>query len=419
MRNTKYEMDNRNWFCKLKTGNWKLILSCFLCPVCSVCFAQTDSAYRISLILPFQTESTVERLDTFTNAHSYFAASRIHLDEDAITSLDFYQGLLQALRESTDSTKIQLSIYDCLSNDSITTEILKTPELKKSNIIIGAVSTANSKLVAEYCKQNKIVNIQPFTPSKSLTSDNPYHLKLAPTIDAHVDALFNSIVDSFAGSNIIIYTPDAEKSLTVAQRFDSLFRAYNKTAEKKFTVAFINTKDMMLNGKKTNATEQLKTEKTNVMIITSFDESFINGNLRLLHDNLQGNHIIVYGMPTWLNGDILRLDYVNDFNTRLSDAFNVDSTKKETQTFVANYELLFNAAPTKYAFLGYDAMHFVLSALKEYGKDFLSQISTQRYNGTAFKFDISKNKKGNAVSYYENRFVNVFQVKDYQLKKVW
>ena len=60
-----------------------------------------------------------------------------------------------------------------------------------------------------------------------------YYLKIAPTIDAHTDAMFNSIVDSFPGANVIIYTPEAEKSLSVAQRFDSLFLDYNKTAEQK------------------------------------------------------------------------------------------------------------------------------------------------------------------------------------------
>lgn len=412
---------NLPWFNNIRqTTNRKLFLSIVLCLAFYDSFSQTDSAFRISLILPFQSETTTERLDTFTNAHSYFAATKIHIDEEAITSLDFYQGVLQAVRQSADSTRIILQVYDCHNSDSITQEVLKDTAIGKSNIIIGAVSTSNSKLVAEYCKQHKIVNIQPFTPSKSLTSDNPYHLKLAPTIDSHVDALFNSIVDTFAGSNVIIYTPDVDRSLTVAQRFDSLFKAYNKTAAVKFTVAFLNTKTMLLNGKKTTATEQLKTGKTNVLIITSFDESFINGNLRLLHDDLKEKKIVVYGMPTWLSGDILRLDYINDFNTHLSDAFALDSTQKETINFRAAYQSLFNVEPAKYACLGFDAMNFILSSLKDYGKDFLNNISTQHYSGTGFQFDFFKNKKGDAsINYYENRFVNVFKVENYQLKKVW
>ena len=37
---------------------------------------------------------------------------------------------------------------------------------------------------------------------------------MAESIDAHIAAMFNSIVDSFPAANIILYTPNAEKSLS-------------------------------------------------------------------------------------------------------------------------------------------------------------------------------------------------------------
>ena len=272
----------------------QLFLSCVLCFVFCVCYAQSDSIYRIGLILPFQTESTMEKLDAYSSAHDFFTASRINLNEDAATSLDFYEGALQSLDELNDGLKIELSVYDNWNSDSITKEILKKDELKKLDVIIGSVSSTSAKLVADYCKLNRIINIQPFTPSKSLTSENPYHIKLAPTIDAHTSAMFNSIVDSFPGSNIIIYTPNSEKSTSIAAQFDSLFKDYNQTASRKFTVALLNTKDMMLNGKKATAKEQLKKDRANILILTSFEESFVNGNLRVLHDARDEYWMVVY-----------------------------------------------------------------------------------------------------------------------------
>jgi hypothetical protein len=366
----------------MKSTEFKILsLKCrgliFLSIVCSslvslTSFGQTDSSFRVAMILPLQTASTLYKLEAYSNAHDFATAQKIRLHEDAVTALDFYQGVLEAMNESHDSIKITLSVYDNWNSDSVTTEILKKPELKKQDVIIGSVSTSTAKLVADFCKKNQIVNIQPFTPSKSLGSDNPYHLKLAPTIDAHTDAMFNSIVDSFPGANVIIYTPDAERSLTIAQRFDSLFRDYDSTAEKKFTISFINTKDMLVNGKKTTASEQLKTGKRNVVIITSFDESFVNGNLRVLHEKLgRDSTIVVYGMPTWLNGDILRLDYVNDFHTRLSDSYNPDSPHSETFLFNHSYPENFGTEPSKYAYLGFDVFNFLSYNLSTYGRGVL------------------------------------------------
>lgn len=383
--------------------------------------AQNDSAYHIALILPFESENTIALFNDFNSAKDLYTASRIRIPDETQIALDFYQGLLQAINESKDSLKIKLNVYDCEGSDSVTSLLLKnTPELKKQDIIIGSVSTPESKLIADFCKKNKIINIQPFTPSKSLGADNPYHLKLAPTIDSHADALFNSIVDSFPGANIIIYTPDAENSVAVGHRLDSLFKDYNQTASPKFTVELLNANDMLLNGVKTTAAAQLQTGKPNIIVMTSFEESFVNGNLRVLFNERSKYNIIVYGMPNWLNGDILRLDYLNDYNTRISDGFYIDSTKAGVTVFSLNYKASYGNEPTRYSYLGYDVMGFVYRALTTYGKNFLDDICTQRYTGLAYKFDISKNKNNDgSINYYENRHVNVFKIQDYRLKKDW
>ncbi len=397
----------------------KLFILFFTVTSLNLSQAQTDSVYHIGLILPFQAASTTEKLEAYTNAHDLFTAQRIRLNDDAVISLDFYQGVLQALRENETGSSIELEVFDNWNSDSVTAEILKKPELKKLDLIIGSSSTSSAKLVADFCKQNKIVNVQPFSPSKTLASGNPYHLKLAPTIDAHVDALFNSMTDSFPGANVIIYTPNVEKSTSIAARFDSLFKDYNETTTVNFKVALLNTKDMLLNGKKTTAQEQLSKKAENIIIITSFDESFINGNLRLLHDNLVTDSITVYGMPTWLNGDILRLDYVNDFHTHLSDAFCIDSSRSQTREFMQHYYGHFSAEPTRFAYLGYDVSKFLLSNISDYGQDFLNHISTQHYNGTAYKFDIIKNSRPDGqTDFFENRYVNVLAVSNYRMTKV-
>ncbi len=390
------------------------------------------AVYRIGLVLPFQTYTTANRIEEFRTAHDVVSAHKIKINEDAIASLDFYEGFLQSLENRKDSFKIEVYAYDSWNSDSVTKAILKKPELKTMDVIIGGMNTATAKTVADYCKQNKIVNLQPFSPSKSLTTDNPYHIKLAPTIDSHVDNMFLSIVDSFPGGNIIIYTSNQEKDKSVALRFDSLFKDYNKTATTKFTTVLLNTSSMMVNGKKTTASEQLRAGKKNVWIITSFEESFINGNFRVLYNQRENFDIVAYGMPTWLNGDILRLDYVNDYQTRISDPFYVDTFQAQTKDFIAAYTSLYNHQPGRDAYLGYDVANFLIDAVAQNGTDFVAGIATQRYRGTGYTFDLAKNYNRNAttlpaalsgtvapVNFYENRHVNIYRVVDYQLRRVF
>ena len=397
------------------------ILFLALCVLSIFSFAQADTTvYKVGLLLPFEVQSTDTKFDEILNAHDLYTANRLRLDDDAVVALDFYQGVLQSLTEDSDSVKIELHVYDTWNSDSVTSALLKDPELKKMDFIIGSVSTPTAKLVADFCKTNKILNIQPFTPSKSLTVENPYHLKIAPTIDTHVDNLYQSVLDSFPDANIIIYTPKNEKSLSLAQRFDSLFKSYNSDAITKYTVAMLNTTDMMANGKKTTLDELINHNKVNILIITSYDEPFVQSTLRSVFEKNGKDNLVVYGLPTWLGGDILRLDYINNLHTRISDAFFADTSKAQTNYFIEHFVTRYHIEPSKYAYLGYDVLNFLMKSVKSYGKDFVAQIATQRFTGAAYKFDIvPAMKNAEIINYYENSHVNVLKVEDYRLKRVW
>ena len=391
---------------------------------CTFSYGQKDSiaSFNIALILPFQTEETKADIHSFMHAPDYFTANRVQLDEDALTSMDFYQGMLLALNQDTSNIRINLRLYDNQNTDSVTKLILAKPEMKKQDIIIGTVNYASAKSVAEFCKANKIINVQPFTPSKSLTTENQYHIKLAPTIDAHIDNMFQSVVDSFPIANIIIYSPapENETEWNAAKRLDSLFRDYNKTATLKYTVSLLNSKNMTVNGKKVTNAELLKEGKRNIWMITSFEESFANGNLRVMFPNIDKYDLIVYGMPTWLSGDVMRLDYVNNFHTRLTNPFYADTTAGKGDAFIASYKNEYYIEPSKDAYLGYDVANFLSRTLSFYGMDFPDLIATQRYTGLGYKFDIMKQyNAAGKLNYFENRHVNVFKVEDYKLQKVW
>ena len=406
---------------RIRLQLYSFVFFIIACCIAVSSFAQTDTTvYKIGLLLPFQSQNTDGKLDEILNAHDLYTANRIRFEDDALIALDFYQGLMQAATEDSDSVRIELHVYDNWNTDSATSEILKKPELKKMDFIIGSVSSSSAKLVADFCKDNKIMNIQPFTPSKSLTSENPYHLKIAPTIDAHIDNLYQSILDSFPDANIIIYTPKNEKGMYLAERFDSLFNNYNTAAETKYHVVMINTTDMIANGKKVTLGELISPVKTNILIITSYDEPFVQSTLRSVYEKNTKDNLVVYGLPTWLGGDILRLDYINNLHTRVSDVFFADTAKAKTRYFIENFTNRYHADPSKYAYLGYDVLNFLFKSIKTYGKDFVPQLATQRYTGAGYKFDIAVNMKdANTINYYENNHVNVLKVEDYRLKRVW
>lgn len=398
----------------------KLFHLLLLCGSVKLAAAQTDSlpVYHVGLMLPFQTQASLKDIEDFFSAPDYFTASHISIDNFSVEALDFYRGTLQALQQSTDSLHINLHVYDCWNSDSVTWEWLKNPELKKLDVIIGPSATSNARLVAEFCNKNKIINLQPFTPSKSLTNNNPYHVKLAPTIDAHIDNLFLSVLDSFTTANVIIYAPDNDLGASSAQRLDSLFKDYNATATTKFNV--VNATAKKLAAVKKSLGSYIKNGADNLLFITAFEGSFVNGTLRNLIDEVKEANIIVYGMPTWPSSEIIRLDYLNTFHTRISEPFYADTAKERTNRFISEYTTQSGRYPSEMAFMGFDVTQYLLYMLASYGKDFPTMGIGERYIGTGYKFDVVKETSSTTqTNYFENRHVNVFKIEDYRLQKIW
>lgn len=382
--------------------------------------AQTDSLYHVAFILPFNAEHTYFRLEEFLDATDVTIANKVRISEESTLALEFYRGAKIAIEQHQNDKKMQWHFFDNSSSDSLTAALLLNPVFKKMHVIVGSAGSADAAKVAEFCRVNKIINIQPFVPRKSLGHYNNYHLKLVPTIETHVDNMFLSIVDSFAGANVIIYTPGSDINLSIAQRFDSLFTNYNKSAAKKFNVVFINTKDMLVNGKKTTAAEQLKTGQKNVWILTSFDENSVSGSFRVMYENRNKYDIAVYGMPNWLNLENMRLDYLNHFNVRISDAYYFDSTAVLSRTFAENFAASYKLPVNRNSCMGYDVVNFISTALQQHGNEMLDKLPSSRYKGAGYVFDIHQNKSVDGlINYYETKHANVFMLRDYTLQKIW
>jgi hypothetical protein len=61
---------------------------------------------------------------------------------------------------------------------------------------------------------------------KSTPSENPYLVRLLPTIDAHLQKEYEMVIDSFADKNIIVYTTrKVQFDLAAARQLDTLFKS--------------------------------------------------------------------------------------------------------------------------------------------------------------------------------------------------
>ena len=376
-----------------------------------------DSTIRVGLILPFEAQSSADKLYSSMSDKEGARNDNTSLREATIEALDFYEGLKYALNNSTSKQKISFYVFDSQNSDSLVQELVKDDSLRACDIIIGPTTSNQAKTIAAFCKKNKIINVQPFVASKSFSTENPYLVRFMPTIDAHLQKEYEMVIDSFSDANIIVYTTKRERDLSAARQLDTLFKSYNDINTHKLRYTFINSTDSTIPAAKRTLSTYILPKQQNVVLMTCYDEPVINSQLRTMKENT-----IVFGMPTWIDAEQIRVDYLNRSEAYFTDNYYVDTSKSAVTDFVSGYIAAYNQKPSRYSYLGYDAMRYLSVIFDKYGKGFSKGFDNESYDGLGFSFHISpmiRNSKASGepvINYYANTAMHLFQVSDY---KVW
>lgn len=381
---------------------------------------------NVSILLPFSTSNTLETIKLALAAKDNLHNLKL-VSNEAKTALDFYDGVLMALKEieseGDNNLKLRVNFFDTWASDSVIDELLKEKDIVNADVIIGPATHDGAKKVAEFCKQNKIVNIQPFSPSKSITNSNPYHIKIAPTIDAHIDNIMRSLADSFSTNPIIIYTTSAASDLSAAQRLDSLLKNFDGSGKTHFNSTLVNISNLGTSKEKKSAADFLSTSNRNIAVACIFGEANAQTIIRQLF--AAKPNVVIYGMPTWLNSEVLRLDYLNKLNARFTEQFFEDTlTNSRVKDFVEKYKEEYFTAPAKYAYLGYDVLNWLYKEAAE-DEQFPFNLAGSFYAGTGYKFQFRIAEKSQdfnkkrGIEYFENTFLHLLRIENYTLLKDW
>jgi ABC-type branched-subunit amino acid transport system substrate-binding protein len=372
---------------------------------------------RIGLILPFDAQSSTEKLYASMSDKEGTKSENNKIKEATQEALDFYEGLRYALNTGTSRQLISFYIFDSQNSDSLVQELVKDDSLKACDIIIGPTTANQAKTVAAFCKKNKIINIQPFVASKSFSAENPYLVRFMPTIDAHLQKEYEMVIDSFDETNIVIYTTKRERDISAARQLDTLFKNYNDINTRKLKYTFFNVSDSTVPVPKRALSYYLVPKQRNVVMMTCYDEPVVNSQLRTTKEN-----VTVFGMPTWIDAEQIRADYLNKAEPYFTDNYYVDTASARVTDFISGYATAYNQKPSRYSYLGYDAMRYLSIIFDKYGKGFTQGFNNESYDGLGFSFHISpvihtsKTSGEPVINYYTNTAMHLFQVSDY---KVW
>lgn len=337
------------------------------------------------------TPKAIDRVNTIQVALLLpFMANDPVRSDNSLRFIEYYEGLLLAVDSlKNKGVSISLSVYDTESGTKRTKEILKNEELKKMNLIIGAVQNDQIKLVADFAEKNNIKYVIPFTSRNDDVLSNSAVFQVN-TPHSYLYAKAAQLCNrEFADANIILvntHDPDNKTDYikTLKTELDSRNRSYTECNWTQETFSA----DML---------SKLDSTRRNVVIPYSGSPDALNKiitPLRNIAEATPAYRLTLYGYPEW---QTYTRDFLDDFfalNTYIYSNFYADNLSPEVHEFYNKYKTwysktLINTFP-KYGILGFDTGMYFFSALNKYGTNFEDNLSKIKYKSLQTNFDFHR-----------------------------
>ena len=378
---------------QIKSIMKKIIFFFFICFLFQHAFCQTEKkTLKIALLAPVY-------LDSIFEGKSYTFGKKF--PRFAVQGIDFIQGAQIALDSfPIENTSIDLSIYDTKSDSFNIEELIKSNQLKDRNLIIGSVKDYDFDFLASYSKQEKIPFISATFPNDGGVTSNPYLIILNPTLITHCEAIFSFLLQNQDSAKFLLVKQSGSQEDKIAESIENI----NKIDKKHL----LNIKTINLDSNYTSLRTSLDSNKNNVIIAGSLDESFANNIFSVLSNTDKKYKITLIGMPNWdgltsLNKKIkesqrnLPFIFTSSYYNDKADTI----SKFLQEAYLINYK----GRPSDYAYKGLDIFYNFSRILNENKSHFTNELNNKNFQ-LFTKYNIiavSLEKKSNVTDYFENK----------------
>lgn len=364
--------------------------------------------YHVALLLPFYLPEN----DSLT-IHSQFTSRGTQLYQESEVALRFYEGFKIAADSLVKlGMSLRLYSYDTANDSDKVKKILALPEMKTMDIIIGPLYLSAFEITAEYAKKHGIPVVCPLSTSGRMLLGNELVSKITSSVAIQTAWLARDITATYRSANLLLFSTNDKND----KRNANVFKKRNSEL-------------LNLDGRPLSDTirdfyfDELTLEKLkilfshmspNVVVIPSHDQAFVTDLLTKLYTLSHEYEIVVFGIERWAGFDNLDIQYLHKLQVHLALSSFIDYTDSTVNRFIKYFRERYKTDPDKYAFAGFDAGYYYLSALKNYGTGFQYSLPDIKHTGLGTSFEFIKT---GYESGYENKFVKIMKYEDFNLVK--
>jgi LysM repeat protein len=357
--------------------------------------------YNVALMLPFQL-ANADAIDPDDQ-------DKNPIPPKVDAAVEFYEGALLAVDSMRRrGMKVNLHVYDMDEGDSARVQsVLAKPEFATMDLIIGPLSPGPCYVASQWAREHHVAIVSPVSPVNRVLFKRPDAAKALPSTSTQMEQLAIYIATAHKTDNVVVVSSGNAKEEASANTFRMnanklLFPSGNDSIGHSRGMAGLQA--------------QLRTDRTNVLIIPTNSQAFVTDLLRMLNGLTEKYPIIVYGLSSWMGYDNLDPEYLQNLQMHFVAPYFVDyDSSTVTKRFVRSYSDAFHGDPGSFAFAGYDVTFFFLESLYLNGTNFYQKLPQTKGSGLQQDFDFFRS---DAESGYENKAIRIMQVKDYRIVRV-
>jgi ABC-type branched-subunit amino acid transport system substrate-binding protein/LysM repeat protein len=358
---------------------------------CEQISSRKKTTYNVALMMPLYLNE-VDQMDD-----EEISKSGIQ-DYHPFQFIAFYEGFriaLDSLKKSGIS--VQVNVYDVINDTIKIKKILKDPELKKMNLIIGLLYNRPFKVVEDFAQRNNIPLVNPLSEREQIVEGNTEVIKTRPAIKSQAPQLVQYLTETYPEDVILIVN---NRQYSNKEAVENLFR---ECQAKKLDAHITQDYESTMNS--------FSKEKENVVIAFSEDKSYVLDLITKLNEWRNEYKITLMGLPRWDKLDDIEVDYLVNLKTHIVAPYFIDYDDAAVKKFIARYQDQYKTDPDPLAFQGFDAGYFFITALTRYGKSFERCLPDLRMKSLQTNFQFSSTKGNGFVNqhweiyWYENFFL--------------
>lgn len=342
------------------------------------------SRYRVDVLVPLYLDELVKN-----NKPVY----KDRIPEKAIAGMNFYEGVKMAADTLRSYYNLDVYIHDVTTAGNTPEQLISGGRLDSSDLIIGALQSAQVKPVAAFARTKNINFVSTLSPSDAGIRENPYFTLLQPTLQSHCEWIRNAVARKYKNEKPLVLYRSAP-SLD-----DGAYKYLVQDDANQYRPVLCNTMPTAASLRR-----HLDSTETNVVIIPIMDQGYAEGLLNLLSSSFPEYRFDVYGMPSLKSLSGLRKAgaYPN-VAVSFTTPFYYDPTTASGQSLINRYRRDFGGKPGEMVYRGYEVMQWYAYLLTRYGTVFNQKLSD---NGAAAftRYEIrTRRDKNNDLLYSENQ----------------